>query len=268
MKRPIHAGVVNALEVLRAQGAAFEASDDPEVVHQLRVAMRRLRVAMRLCKGGLERKREQKLSADLRWIFAKLGELRDFQVFRASLQERVVPGTPGAAALARSVEQGISQRRATLLALVRGARYRRLVEELSALVISCEAHAPGKRRILRRLRKHRRRALSALAATLHDASHIHAARKELKKLRYACDLNAPLLRKTRRRRYLKTMKQVQEQLGAVVDLSVWQRLVRKHCRGAALQDRLLAEFQREKELHAAGLAGHIEHFARASPPWR
>lgn len=268
MKRTPNAGVASVIQQLRNQIAAFARSEDPEVVHQMRVALRRLRVATRLCKGALDRKREEQLRSDLKWIFAKLGQLRDLQVFDATLRERVVPGTPGSAALARSVERDIRQQRAALLALLAGERMHRLLEQLSALVATQEAQAPSRHRVVHRLRKRRRRARDALRATLQDPDQVHRARKELKKLRYGCDLGAALFRPARLRRYLKAMKQVQEQLGAMVDLSVWQRLARSHCRSAALRDSLRTQFERERTLRAAGLAAHIEQFTQASPPWR
>ena len=256
-----------AFESLLAQSAAFATSEDPEVVHQLRVAVRRLRVALRLFKGTLERELEESLSADLKWFLGKLGALRDLHVFSASLAERTVPGTPGEDALVRSIEDRTAQLRQALLEVLAGRRYHRLVEDVRTLVARLPRHGPRKARFVRRLGKQRQRTLAALRAMLEDETKSHTARKELKKLRYGCELGAPLFPKVRARRYQKCMKDVQERLGANVDLSVWLMLVRVHCRAKPLREQLVAQFNRERALQTACLAAPIQRLSRARPPW-
>ena len=60
--------------------------EEPEDVHQMRVATRRLRAALRLFEGFLAPKK--RIRADLPWIARRLGRVRDHDVVIALLEER------------------------------------------------------------------------------------------------------------------------------------------------------------------------------------
>src|ERR1044072_2551028 len=64
------------VRTMRAQAEVALAGTDPEGVHQLRVAIRRIRAALKVSghdDGGV-------LLAELRWLFGELGPLRDLDV--------------------------------------------------------------------------------------------------------------------------------------------------------------------------------------------
>ncbi|MEW5882224.1 MAG: inorganic triphosphatase, partial [Pseudomonadota bacterium] len=70
-----------ATEVLLANAHGALAHDDPEFVHQARVALRRMRCALRLLRRHVEV--SARLAADLRWIARALGSARDWDVLVA-----------------------------------------------------------------------------------------------------------------------------------------------------------------------------------------
>jgi triphosphatase len=267
MTRESTSGVVAAFERLRAQGSAFPSSEDPEIVHTLRVSIRRLRVALRLFESALSDTQRKKLARDLKWLFVGLGQLRDLQVFQTACRERLVKGTPGASPLDRRLQQLITGQRRTLLRMVASERYRGLLTLLASVVVSPELELPKRHWFQQHLRRRRRHALAALHAAIDAPARIHVARKELKKLRYTCELSAGHFDEKELGRYLKTMKQVQEELGQIVDLGVWQRLVRKECRARGLRDQLEAQFERERQLCLSCFELHARRFAKTKPFW-
>src|SRR5512136_1679849 len=59
------------------------AAADPEYLHQMRVALRRLRTAFGLFSDALPRPVAAELLEELRWLTRALGRARDWDVFRA-----------------------------------------------------------------------------------------------------------------------------------------------------------------------------------------
>lgn len=185
---PLLALVQSAME-LRARAAAGEA--DVELVHDLRVAMRRLRSVLRpaaaLYGGGVSGRAEEALRA---WLLTT-SDLRDEEVLRETLGRLDLP-EPAAEALALW-KVGRERRE-------RGARARALAAVSSADPAPLAAFerrlARGPRHLLdaaqfseevvdRALAKLEERALTADAA---DVDAMHRARIAAKKLRYAAAL--------------------------------------------------------------------------------
>src|SRR5437016_8192227 len=59
---------------------AVRKGDDPEAVHDMRVAVRRLRAALALFGSWYRRKQVKRLRKDLRRLGRRLGAVRDFEV--------------------------------------------------------------------------------------------------------------------------------------------------------------------------------------------
>src|SRR5206468_1899371 len=60
---------------------------DPEAIHQARVATRRLRSDLRTFEPLMDRDWTTRLRADLQWLGADLGDVRDLEVLRARLAD-------------------------------------------------------------------------------------------------------------------------------------------------------------------------------------
>lgn len=66
---------------LLASRPTSDRAPTPDEIHQLRVAARRLRVALRLFRRLLPSKDVTRLRADLRWFASSLGDVRDLDVY-------------------------------------------------------------------------------------------------------------------------------------------------------------------------------------------
>ena len=110
---------------------------DPEVVHQMRVAMRRLRAAISLFKDVLADERRDAIRSELKWISNELGAARDLDVFIAKTLEPVRkkhPDEPGLEFLVRSFQEQREQAYDRALAAVASQRFRTLVIDTAAWI--------------------------------------------------------------------------------------------------------------------------------------
>ena len=239
---------------------------------------RRLRSAISTFKPVVADVVAPAIQAELKWLLKACDEARDLDVFahdNAELQ-------PGADALAATVESARVLAHAKASAAVASKRFRDLVLEAAAWVETGPwLTAPGKAEKKRKgsartfaakaLTRRWKRVLSRGEAlrTLDDEAR-HHLRIEAKKLRYAAEAFAPLFDEARGKRFLKRLKGLQDQLGALNDTAVAGRLVARlkpTGEGKAAADRLLAarEAGRGKTLKAAARA--MTALAKSHPPW-
>jgi CHAD domain-containing protein len=166
----------------------------PKTVHDLRVALRRLRSAFRLLAGGPGPKRKQELAR----IAHRLGRVRDLDVLRELVVRRLPPAKGPVVFRRLRLERErawvkarkilCSQRYAALLAHLldygRTSRGKPAAGQQLAW-----AAAPGLLRAasqkLWRQRRHRAESFSP--------RQLHRLRIEFKRLRYACEFFAPVL---------------------------------------------------------------------------
>ncbi|MCE9524359.1 MAG: CYTH and CHAD domain-containing protein [Alphaproteobacteria bacterium] len=219
-------------------GAVVHARD-PEGVHQMRVALRRLRSALTLF-GGSFRLALRDLEAEVRWLAGVLGQARDLDVF----QEDVF--RPAAAAHG---EDGSLDALATVVRTRRriawhgvhealeSERFRKLALDMAGVTFSrpwrghstdgeaAERAAIGFAR--ERLDRCYRRAMK-LGRRIGelDAGERHELRIRLKKFRYAVDFFSSLYPRRAIKRYLKRLSELQDVLGAMNDAAVARTLVR------------------------------------------
>jgi CHAD domain-containing protein len=93
---PDDAFILFAHAVLRREAAALGANEPrlassptPEEIHQLRVAARRLRVALRLFGRMLPSGDAARIGAELRWFASSLGDVRDLDVYTENFKRYV-----------------------------------------------------------------------------------------------------------------------------------------------------------------------------------
>ncbi|MEU6663771.1 CYTH and CHAD domain-containing protein [Streptomyces sp. NPDC046821] len=180
--------------------------DLPDAVHQMRVATRRLRGALRSYRKILDRAVTRPIGVELKWLAAELGVDRDQEV----LTERL---TADLDALPRELSTGPvhtrlrtwsrarrSGSRRHLIAVLDGRRYLTLLGTLDALVEAPplrkkqpeKALTKAVRHDYRRLAEHVEEALAKDPGTDRDVS-LHEARKAAKRARYAAELAVPAL---------------------------------------------------------------------------
>lgn len=206
------------------------ATGDPEAVHQMRVALRRLRSAISVFRGYVAPEGTAAVAAEVKWLLGELGPARDTDVFLAEVLAPVVEGMPGQGALGRLTREfgalkerrydaarlAVESQRCTKLALAIGAWIEdgwRVDDRLAALPAGDFAA-----QVLERRDRKMRKAGPHLAEL--GVEERHRLRIRIKKLRYAGEFFASLFPEGRARRFLAGLAVLQDRLGALNDLAV------------------------------------------------
>src|SRR4029453_1444603 len=99
---PSHSSFDHVVTAMRAQADAIRAyradghrARDPEAVHRMRVAVRRLRAILRASGSLFDDDRVEGLRRELKWLGIALGEVRDLDVLRAQLRAQLGRPPPG-----------------------------------------------------------------------------------------------------------------------------------------------------------------------------
>ena len=209
----------------QANEAGVLAGNDIEFVHQLRVAFRRLRSALRLFRQTLPPGEDAVYAGDLRWIAGILGGCRDWDVFVTETLPPLVTAQADAAAgralIARARARQREARRAAREAILSpryGLAMIRLARWVSAPAEPSEGAEPLKDFASRRLRKGAKllAAQSSAYATL-DAAGRHRLRILVKRQRYAVEFLGSLFRAQHVKRHVRGLALVQETLGLAND---------------------------------------------------
>jgi CHAD domain-containing protein len=231
---------------LRQQLAGLQAADlqlrteQPDAVHQVRVAARRLRSTLAAFRDVLDREATEPLREELSWLGGELSAARDDEVALAHLGE-VVAAQPDELVLgpvaARLQQLRLREERAGLdrsLETVSQPRYLQLLDALHALVTDppFTDGAGGQldpvlrkavRRSVRRLRRHIRTARHAPDESRQEA--LHAVRKAAKRVRYVTEVAAPELGGAKD--VVRAAKRIQKVLGHAQDTVVTRELCRR-----------------------------------------
>jgi CHAD domain-containing protein len=203
--------------------------DAPDAVHQMRVAVRRLRSALRVygrLLPGTER-----LRADLQWLGRKLSPARDAEVQHAgfldslaALPDELVVG-PVAARLTRHFGPVAAASRHTVLETLGDKRYRRLLDSVDRLLTDPPLARKASRSAAAELPKHVRRAYRKTRRRVSGDTP-HRARKAAKRYRYALEVASPAVGK-KARRARKAARDLTKVLGEHQDAVLAQPLLRE-----------------------------------------
>ena len=210
--------------------------EEPDAVHQMRVAVRRLRSALQAFTEVVSEPGTRHLRAELKWLGGVLGGARDTEVLAGHLHDgfaatpaELVLGPAQARVTAHFAPFEASSRTAVRDALDSG-RYQALRAELGRLLdtppLTAKAAEPAGTvlplavgRAYRRARRRMRRASQAPAGRPREVA-LHETRKAAKRARYAAEAATPALGKKggkNARRFAKRMKKVQSVLGGHQD---------------------------------------------------
>ena len=218
----IRSAIAGSVARLILHDAAVRVGQDPEGVHQARVATRRLRSDLRTFRTLLDEEWTQRLRDDLHGLADQLGKVRDADVLLdrlteavASLPERDRAGAgPAIAALTRSRDEARSE----LLHVLRSPAYTALLDELVAAAADPKTtpEAAGNAADLlptlavtpwRKLSKR----VKSLGANPPDAD-LHQVRILAKRARYAAEAVAPVARRAVAA-FARAVAALQDQLG-------------------------------------------------------
>jgi triphosphatase len=211
---------------LLANESAAEDGRDPEGVHQMRVALRRMRAAFALFRRELETERFKPYDREAKWVAHKLGACRNWDVFatetlaEAKIEEAERPILLGAA------EPKRDESYAALRKAFAGQRYARFQLSLghwiechgwrdrfdgpmhTKLAEPAVKFAPSS--LCAQLRKVRKKGMGFDKLKLRNR---HRLRVALKELRYAVEFFQPLFHKDKVKRHEKKLALLQELLG-------------------------------------------------------
>lgn len=272
-----------ALGQLIANQPCALGADSVEGVHQMRVAIRRLRSAFVLfLPNALPGSQARRLQADLRRRATLLGALRDWDVLATSTLPRARKHGASATAvedLARALEPPRAAARIEVERMLRSPdhtkrmlRLARWLETAPTLGDIGWAMPPHARlgvcvaALLERLRADvlvRGHAFESLSEEGR-----HEVRKAAKKLRYGIGFLATLFQPSELKPYVKPLERLQEELGRLNDLATTHALFATLKRGGvATAAEVEAAVLRHTRNRVATITGEWEAFAAAKPFW-
>ncbi len=210
--------------------------EDVEGVHQMRVALRRLRSAWSvfrkvLAAGGLD----DRLRQEIAWITGLLGRARDLDVFLAETLPPLQAALPDHAGLEALRDKALAERErsyAVLRTALASQRYQWLLLGLGAWLESDAREDPAatpaplaELAAAMLARRHRRLHRHGEHLGTLPPEERHLARIDGKKLRYAAEFFAGLFPARKTRPYLRHLADLQEVLGALNDVAVTGHLL-------------------------------------------
>lgn len=213
----------------------------PEGLHQMRVALRRLRSALSLLRPALAESAREEWKGELRWLLKPLGPARDLDVFATQTMVPVMEargGDPSLAALAEAVEERRRQAHDAVRGTLASDRYGDMTFRLACWIarrgwrqgadidVLLAQRQPVKdlataildrryRKVLKRGRRFARL----------SPEQRHELRIAFKKLRYGTEFFASLYGRKRVKPFRKAAAHLQEILGHLNDVAVAQHLV-------------------------------------------
>ena len=226
----------DALIQIAGNAALLQRAHNPEVLHQARVGLRRLRAALVVFKPMLDAAGLNSARGETRWLAGELSAARDIDVFlqNAGSPDEIEENV-GRAAFFRALRLSQAEAYERALAAVRSGRFRALLLSLGEWIevgvwqaFGDETHkalregpitvvaTPVMDRLDQRLRRGARHFKRLDPAGRHDL------RKQAKKLRYATAFFGEAFPRhpKRRQRFVATLRALQDRLGALNDMAV------------------------------------------------
>ena len=253
-----------ALEQLQANQPGVLAGEDPEYLHQFRVALRRLRSALGVFRAALDDE-AGRLRTELRWIGDLAGPARDWDVF-AGATLPVLLEAYGEARVAKSLRQRAAARRraangelkealaSTRWSVLQLSLARWLAEAPGAAKDGAEPLAAFALRVV--TKRHKRLLRDARRLSALTPAERHALRLDAKRLRYALEGVAPLFKRRRVGAWLDALSEVQDDLGRANDAAVAARLLAELTPPPGFAQFARGWFAAQEHASAAGVERH------------
>jgi len=255
--------------VLTHLPAALRPGDDPEHVHQLRVATRRADAALRIFRDCLAKHDYRAARARLRGLRRAAGAARDWDVFLIALRDRAAEARRAdVAGNDFLVAYSLGQRAAAQAALEAVAA--REPDDFPGFIDATlaelrqpqhEPHARLGEMARPKLAGLLERFALAASADLSDYEHLHQVRIRGKRLRYAIEVLAGCFAPPLRERYYPMVEEMQETLGRANDSHVAMGRLR------AVRD-ALAEWPATRQRVKGGVEGLLRFHQRRLPQER
>jgi inorganic triphosphatase YgiF len=221
---------------IAANAAVLRQVDEPEAIHQLRVAARRLRSALSTFEPAIaEIERGYGFRDELKWLARSCDQARNLDVYAAETLRPALAADSfprGLDRLAESVELARTAAHGAVVETVSSMRFRALLLELAAWIETGDwLQAPAAQRparafaaeaLDRQRRKLLKRGFDLRALGDHER---HKVRIQAKRLRYAVEGFAPLFDAKDVSRFVDRLKPVQDRLGDLNDIATAEGLV-------------------------------------------
>jgi CHAD domain-containing protein len=203
----VAASLAGGLEALISQDPGVRLGDDPEFVHQARVAVRRLRSDLDSFAGVLDPAWVSHTRGELKWLAGPLGEVRDADVLAQRLAAHGRQAAAADAAAFDTLAALLADQRSAALRRLRAAlasaRYIQLLRNLDHAVTApplapAGPAAPTPATVVWDRWRKLRRAVERLDDAPSDDA-LHAIRIRAKQVRYAADAAIPAVGEPARR---------------------------------------------------------------------
>jgi CHAD domain-containing protein len=217
-------------ELMLAHEPGTRLGEDPEDLHDMRVATRRMRAALSLFAEVLPA-RAQGIRSELGWVADALGKVRDLDVQLERIEPLTPVATPGTTGAVKDLAELLHHRRqearGALLAVLDSARYERFVNSYAAML----RRGPPRRPVpattpallaVPDLVRARHVALTKAAKKARrsgDLDDFHRLRIRGKRLRYAVEFVSELYGPPAKT-YARVVVRLQDALGAMQDARV------------------------------------------------
>lgn len=204
--------------------AGVRAGRGPEFVHQMRVALRRLKTLSKTFPRWCDDTWEDTIAVDLDWLGAQLGTTRDLDVFVDATLPALVRADVDSADWAPVQARAVARRgeaRAQLQEALRSRRYRAftlvwlqwLATQRLSPGLTAMAREPLAGYAAKRVRKHYKRLLGKPDLTSLTPAERHRRRLEVKHLRYTLEFFESLASRKTRRKVARQLSRIQSVLG-------------------------------------------------------
>lgn len=216
---------------------------DDEYLHQIRVALRRLRVALSMAYRVQADTELDELRGDVATLSVTLGQTREWDVFVSQTLlplRKSFPDQAGIDALLRRSERKRRQQHLGLQQALQAQEFQRLLLRFGAWMLggywneacwqeSDNGYASRLRSFAAKNLRHGSAQVSKRYRLLEQPSasarELHIFRIACKKLRYCAELFSPLYAGRDTKRYLGALARLQDTLGMLNDIAVARRLL-------------------------------------------
>lgn len=252
----------DCLAQITANAATLRAGRSVEGLHQLRVAFRRLEVA--LGAFGWEFKQEwlEELRGRAKILSGRLAPARDLDVFIGKLLQPHEKQVEGFAPLRARAEPARDAAWQAATACVRSPEFELFTDDVAAMAqsqlpLTRQRRLPktASRMLDRQIKRVKKRGRTARS---EEEGDLHRLRIALKKLRYTAEFFAPLYPKDDVKRYLNQVRGLQNHLGNLNDVANVRAVI-----GDLLQQK---DAKKEHDASLRFAAGTLVGWHRAQTP--
>lgn len=222
---------LGCLEHFQRNEKGLLTSDDPEFVHQARVALRRQRSAIKLFAPVLPPEFVGAYGQTWQTLASALGDARNWDVFLTETLPPIQAAFPNNRDIKRqrnAARQRAKGARQAITRILDVSEYPRLLIEFTAAIYALGDTLPlqltefAKNRIASRAKSARKLALRHAELSPEER---HRMRICFKKLRYTLEFFEPLIASKRLKPYLAALSQLQDELGLINDHITAEALV-------------------------------------------